>query len=241
MDPPTEALLDIQSKNFQVREKGVELLAAAQPKADDPRKPKICTILTGMVRDHQQGFGIKAETLGDAIAVWQTPDTVKSLLPLLDYQRGAPPRTAMIVLARSRDKHAAFPICRWLIEDTADAQEALTSMGPVAEDDVIKVLVEKNDKARLAAINILAEIGTQKSLKPLGYVVSDKRALADVDAGNAAIAEIRERIGKPNASATPDPKPSPGSGERPQVNDPALNGNIWIPPTTSGPPKTAPK
>jgi predicted Zn finger-like uncharacterized protein len=240
MDLVTEGLLDLQSSNFQMRNQGVEKLASATPAPDDPRKPKISLALAALLRDNGASFGIKPETLGDAIAVWQTPNTVTTLLPLLDnkpeyYTRR---KTAMIVLAHTKDKRAVFPICRWLIEDTEEATSALISMGPIAEDDVIKILDQKSVKARQAACNVLAEVGTQKSLRPLGYVVSDNKSPGDADAANAAIAQIRERLG--TRAPVPPAGKTPAPPQRPQVNDPGLNGNIWIPPTTS-PPRNAPR
>ncbi len=225
MDAGTEGLLKLSSKNFQTRQKAVATLALAQPKADDPRRAKISALLCDMVRDNQAGFGISDESLGDALAVWQTPSTVPSLLPMLDFNADAGRRkTAMTVLGHTRDKRAAWPIARWLIKETRDAEAALTAMGPVAEDDVLKVLDktdQKTDVARLAACRILGEIGTQKSLKPLGYVMADRKTPADVDAANAAIMDIKARIAS-GGTVAPKPGASPSSTDGDKT--------IWVPP-----------
>jgi HEAT repeat protein len=233
MDDTTIALLDLDSGDFRRRGDAVAKLAQATPKPDDPRRVKVSAVLVDIVHDRKQSFGIDLGNLGDAIGVWQAPGTIPSLLPMLDHDADFMHRhTAMVVLAHTKDKRAVFPIVRWLIEDTRDAKEALIDMGPVAEDEVIKLLSNKNADARLAACEILGQIGTRKSLKPLDTLVYDQKAPGDADAGRTAIALIKDRVAVSGADTTRTPATPAAPG---QNTDPGVGNNFWAPPTTSPP------
>jgi HEAT repeat protein/predicted RNA-binding Zn ribbon-like protein len=230
MDDTTEALLDLNSNEFMRRGKAVTKLAGMQPKADDPHRSQVALALTALIRDRTATFGVQVDELADALAAWQTPASVPSLLPLLDHDSDSSQRQiAMTVLARTKDKRAVFPIVRWLIEDTEPATKALISMGPVAEDDVLKALSTKDEKARLAACAVLGEIGTKKSLKPLDNLVYYKDGPSDAAAGTAAIAQIKERMESTGQAAVPK-STAPTAQER-QNNNTDSSGLFWTPPS----------
>ena len=126
-----------------------------------------------------------ADEAAETLAVWHRPQTVDVLLPLLaETEWVSWKRTrAMKVLGKTRDKRAATPIMRWLLKDTDNVVAAMIDLGPIAEDEAIGRLREKEPTARAAAARILSAVGTQKCLIELRRAANDPR-----DAGAAAAA-----------------------------------------------------
>jgi hypothetical protein len=143
----------------------------------------------------------------EALATWQRPGTVDVMLPLLAENVFPPSKRtrAMRVLAASHDKRAVLPIMRWVLKDTDDVVAALSSMGPVAEDEAINRLREKEPAARSAAARILDAVGTEKSLQPLRRAASDMRDAGAAAAARSALETVSARVkqSKPATAGAP--------------------------------------
>lgn len=94
---------------------------------------------------------------------------------------------AIRALGRLKEKSAAEPLAAMLASgsDGYQAVEALTKIGPEAEDAVLPLLKERHIETRRQACSILKQIGTQKSLEPLReLMLTNDRTLSDA-AGEA--------------------------------------------------------
>lgn len=90
-------------------------------------------------------------------------------------------------LGRLKEKSAAEAMADLLASgsDTYQVAEALTKIGPDAEDAVLPLLKEKNIETRRQACRILKQIGTKKSIEPLrDLMLSTDRSLGE-SAGEA--------------------------------------------------------
>ena len=135
-----------------------------------------------------------------ALSKWWRSQTLVELLPLLDENSDVAKRpAAMRVLAATRDKRAVYPILRWLIREPEPVVAALRSMGPVAEEEVLKMnlLRDRSPEVRRNASRILEEAGTRSSLIELRHASADPRdsaaALAAKNALDAVTARMKEQ------------------------------------------------
>jgi HEAT repeat protein len=124
----------------------------------------------------------------EALGVWGTKDAVPSLLKAMKDKESR--GDAMKALGRLKDERAAEPIAERLEEffDQHEAAEALKQMGPVAEKAVLARLNHHDLHVRITACDILAVIGTQKSIPPLEKVVA---AGKDPFAGEAHLVAMK--------------------------------------------------
>jgi len=76
-------------------------------------------------------------------------------------------------------------------------------MGPVAEDEVVKILKEKDPIARKSAARILQDIGGQKSLLGLQRAAADPRDVSAAAAAKLALEVVRERVKQSKPSSQP--------------------------------------
>jgi hypothetical protein len=187
-----------------------------------------------MLQDNGAMWNTDAGLLGDALAVWQTPGTIPSLLPLLndDPMLSTGRKGVMMALAHTKDKRAVFPICRWLINDTANAKAALIEMGPAAEFELDKLLSYKEPKVRDTAVQILNQTGTAKSLKPLDNFIYDyKKFPLEVTIAEGAIEAIKDRIAHPNGAGSDATTTDAGATSKPTDPNSALFDDPPTPPT----------
>src|SRR5204863_7496498 len=108
-------------------------------------------------------------------------------------------------LPATKDKRAIFPIVRWIIKEPEAVVKALITIGPVAEEEVNKLLKERDANVRKNAARILEEIGGQKSLLNLQRASTDPRDVAAAEAAKRALDAVRERLKsqpKPPAATT---------------------------------------
>src|SRR5205814_7548771 len=94
-------------------------------------------------------------------------------------------------------------------KEPEQAVAALKTMGPVAEDDVMKLLKERNADARRNAARVLEEIATQKCLIELRRASTDPRDTSAALAAKQALESVMARVKEQKASATqPATKPT---------------------------------
>jgi HEAT repeat protein len=109
----------------------------------------------------------------------------------------------MKILPCTHDRRAVFPIIRWIIKEPEKVVTALKLMGPVAEDEVVKLLREKNADARKHAARILEEIGTGKSLAELHRASNDPRDKPAAEAAKLAEDTVRARVKEKKPATQP--------------------------------------
>ena len=151
-----------------------------------------------------------ADDAADALAVMWRPQTVDVMLPLMDENVWPPSKRqrAMKVLAKTHDKRAVLPIMRWVLKDTDAVVAALIEMGPIAEDESINRLREKEPQARVAAARILSAVGTQKCMSELRRASKDLRDPAAAAAARSALANVTARVKPATAPSSPATTPA---------------------------------
>jgi HEAT repeat protein len=195
------ALLDLKNSSVFKRREAFQVLART-PR--DPKRPEVTRALEDAL------LAEDLSTMDDAaaaLASWAVAKTAPMLLPWVDENAGMfKRRAALTALPGTRDKRAVFPIVRWIIKEPELAQKALIAMGPVAEDEVVKLLRERDAASRLGAARVLQEIGGTKSLAALQRASTDPRDAGAANAAKVALEMVRERVKQSKASATTKPE-----------------------------------
>jgi len=122
------------------------------------------------------------------IADYGAADQVPALLKLLKIDDSSMRWSAIRGLGRLKDKRAAEPLATMLATGGSDgyqAVEALTKIGPDAEDAVLPLLKEKHNETRRQACNVLKQIGTKKSVEPLRELMLDPEQMVNSAAAEA--------------------------------------------------------
>lgn len=133
---------------------------------------------------------------GKALAVWNRPETVDAMLPLLkkDAYPAAYRRAAITALGGTKSQKVVMPIMECVLDEPDATVNALIAMGPMAETDVIKMLHHNDANIRRSGARILKEIGTVKSVIPLKQLTGGWDPI--FDEALAAVAERRRASGK---------------------------------------------
>jgi hypothetical protein len=204
-DAVSEALLDLKGTDHWRREAAFDALAGSR--ADPKRRNEVAAVLESIVLEDRGFDGAKAAR---ALAVWAGDRTSARLAPVLNDPKlwGGKRDNLLVAMGGCRDKVAAATVSKWLKLATEPASAALISMGPVAEDDTIRVLTlsfpEKGPdgaKTRSACVAVLREIGTAKSMEILGRAARDPRDVVTQGVAAGAIEAIKAR----QAAAPPKP------------------------------------
>ena len=177
------AVLDLARPAPATVRDGVLALAASTPPDDvrDPRREQVASALIAAAPDATTYYD---DPLVDAIALWATPRTVPQLADVLgETARPVARDVAIRAAGRIKDPRLVFPVVRWLIKEPRLAKSALIEMGPVAEQEVSRVLRESDPIARKAAAEVLEVTGGYLSRANLQRASRDPR---DPDAAAAA-------------------------------------------------------
>ncbi|HEX8340496.1 MAG TPA: HEAT repeat domain-containing protein [Tepidisphaeraceae bacterium] len=153
-----------------------------------------------------------ASDLRDAMLRWQRPQTIEILLPVISNERLSfqLQKPIIDIYAASKDKRAVFPVLRWLPMQPDHVIGAIGSMGPMAEDEVLKLLGDKNKNVRTHAARMLMSIGTKKCVPALTRAANDPRDLLAAATAKSALAQVRQRIdGAKAAPAGAGTQPGP--------------------------------
>jgi HEAT repeat protein len=201
MDDVTEALIDLESTDHFKQSAALAKLAKITP--DEARREKVATAIESQVLSKDLFFIYK--DAGPALANWAGKNTVTRLLPLLANEHASPHerQVAMEVFGKVKDKRTVFPVVRWILLDTDNATRCLIEMGPVAEDEVIKLTKAPEANGRTAAARILQEIGTVKSLAALKRASQDPRDPGAAAAARVAFDIVNERVKAAKATTAP--------------------------------------
>ncbi len=154
--------------------KALEWFAAANP--NHPRRAEVAAELARLLADRSSLVRTDA---AKALVVWATPGQVPAMIAALREERssvGAGP-SLIEALGKQKDRRAVVPLARQLPNAflVKPAVKALIALGPIAEDEVGKYLVHERYTAREGACQVLAEVGTPKSLPALREVLAKAR------------------------------------------------------------------
>ncbi len=148
-------------------------LAALRP--DESSRAKVSEALNAFLLDPRPE--IRADAL-NAVKVWGSRANTAALLKLLgDYQGGKRENDACSVidiLGSLKDPKAAPALAQALtfLSERGPASKALVSIGPAAEEAVVPFLQTADLGACFEACQVLAEIGTARSMQPLQDAIS---------------------------------------------------------------------
>jgi HEAT repeat protein len=206
------AITDLKSNDPRKRSSAVSLLVREE------RDEKRSDVIRALEAIDDQIRGREITSYAAAIAKWADARTAAKFRPMLD-ERSQPRRElAMAVLAAMKDRPSIPAIAKLLATDTPRASAALISIGPVAEDEVVKYVRQANPKVRIAAVQILEKIGGQRSLAALNQAANmkdpkDPGAEAAARAAQEAYDAVRarfdaQRAAPPSDDATTRPAPA---------------------------------
>lgn len=202
-EKPTLAVLMVLIKDakssFDKREM-IQQLAGIP--VDESRRDEVAGMLEQLLLGDEASF--VGDAAGEALAKWWRPHTVAVLLPLMEENVWPPSKrqAAMKVLVKTGDRRAVLPIARWIIKEPEAVVAALTEMGQVAEDEVVKLLRDKSPAVRANASRILEQIGTNKCLPELRRAASDPRDPVAAGVARAAVEMVVERVRQSKSAAT---------------------------------------
>jgi HEAT repeat protein len=182
----------MQSDDIFERRKAVDRLLTGEPEKAkaDTRKQIARTFRDTIKTEHgdDQGKAVRG------FALWGGKDGVPTLLSLLDDKDHFLHEALFQALGSLQDERAAVPVAM-LLDDFFDhdkAYKCLQRMGMAAEAGLLKVVYSSDPKVCLAAVELMADAGTAKSLPALQTALRS-RNMSVRQAAKEAIRRIRER------------------------------------------------
>jgi predicted Zn finger-like uncharacterized protein len=234
----TQALVALQSNDSRELERTYKMLAETKP---EERRNEISAALEKKV---ESTHGAAMDALAQALAVWGNDLTLEAMTASLrsdDSMKGDERKIAIKYLGYRRNKDAVPALLAAMNKNSPEVVEALTQIGPAAEDDVARAMLkEKEGRDQEPYCEILAAIGTSKSIKSLSIVA--REATKDrwghwhnaADRAKEAIEAIKSRearakatpkdstagsTDKPAADAAPDRASPPAKDKVPVIKD----------------------
>jgi hypothetical protein len=199
-DKTAEALMDLKGGDPWKKEAAFKALASGP--ADPKRREEVAKALEDMLAGDRAVFD--AEKIGKALAVWHGEKTVSRLLPMILDERGHPwlRKGVMIGLAGTKDPKAVKPIMMWMLKEPEMVVEAISSMGPVAEAEVIaRYNMTMSDKTKEGAairancVRMLQAVGqTPAALAAVTRAAGDRRDAAGAELAKNAVDVVKSRI-----------------------------------------------
>jgi len=183
-DQEKQALEDLQSADLPRKRRALTLLGAKGPA--QPNK-EISEILLAILEQGDKTLHFQAAR---AVATWGTLESFPGIIKAVGSSDALVRHGAMEALGRLKTAEGAEVVAKRLA-DTADryqASKALTAMGPVAEDAVIKQADSPDWQTRLEVCRLLKEIGGAKSVPVLTKLRGDTQALVQNTASSALTA-----------------------------------------------------
>ena len=189
-------LLDLKSSNSSARGKALKRLATVD--VSQVTDKQLYGDIARAIRDIATSGD--SWTKKDAImplAVWGGKFSVPMLLKMLEEEKGqGDSELILAALAKNPTPESAEAVAKYVgnffVND--EACQCLVQMGSVAEDAVIAVAPSDNPEVSLAAVLILGEIGTEKSI-PLLRKATKSRNQEVKQAATGSIRKIQDRTG----------------------------------------------
>ena len=191
-------LADLGSADSDRIRRRLKLLAETSPAEPNPNVAKILESL--LVDSDSVSMAIRTDA-ARAMKTWSTPENVPALVTVLTGDKSSVIRVAVIeALTRHKPASAIGPLAQQLSDPSARsvAGRALKTIGPAAEDAVLKRMEGEDAWTRIEVCEILGAIGTRKSIPALEKATEDPSWLVTKPAEKALEAiKLRERT-KPN-------------------------------------------
>ncbi len=166
---------DLSSWSDERRVDALRHLAVAPPTA---MRGEITRAIRNLLKDAKPE--IRREAIR-AYANWGDDDRILVLLPALGDPDYFTREYAMQMLGKLHDARAAPALCELLeSNDARPAMQALITLGPVAEPALLDRLNRGSDQAQRCVVEVLATIGTSKSLPALNALASQNTGLASM-------------------------------------------------------------
>jgi HEAT repeat protein len=150
----------------------------------------------------------------DGLVHWGGKFSAPLLIQLLEKQSGGNDEAIFRGLGKAATPEAAAAIVKRLETNSGAGGEAafaaLSAMGPVAEPALIGVLPFEQPESNRAAIEVLGEIGTRKSLSILRRATKSENEEVR-EAALAALRSIQDRLRTEKATAQPNTAATPST------------------------------
>lgn len=187
--PSDFAMLDLEAEDEKTRLRGLHALKDLKP---DKHKAAVAKRLYDL---YMEVDGVVPTVAREALFVWADPLTRDALLQQITPDTDDKKRLRAVELMRQfKDARMIGPAVSCLAAGKGGGvADALKEFGPASEDELIKILRNENIFIVKEVCDILKEIGTKKSLQPLGLIALDQRSGAR-DAARDAAATINKRI-----------------------------------------------
>jgi hypothetical protein len=190
----------VDPAQWALKDRAIDALLQISPEEipDKAVRKQIARNFREMAKNETHGPAERKAIQG--LALYGGKFSVPILIDLLDRRNGPAPSELFEALGMYPDPQGADAVTRQLgnVFNHEAAVGALRAMGRAAEDALQKAAPSNNPKISLAAVQLLGEVGTQKSLSLLAKAAkSTNRDVAD--AAQEARKAIRERSPKPAA------------------------------------------
>src|SRR5262245_12091257 len=171
-----KTLAELDDGNFFTRKTALERLVTMRP--NDQQRPRVTRKLVELLKkadNRDRSIRYLAIT---ALGVWGSENEVPDLIKAIEDPDVWTRKEALKVIGRFKDKRSLPAVIRSFREHQTqkEAAQALREMGPMAEQDVLAIVKEPADLQILflkqAAIEVLADIGTDKSVPGLRKVLA---------------------------------------------------------------------
>jgi hypothetical protein len=174
--------------------KKLDMLESLTRQTPGDNRVEIAKLLEGIILS--QGNERYLPEAAKALAIWNRPETIDAMLPLLKKDAYPAPyrRAAITALGGTKNQKVIMPVILCVQDEPDTTVAALINLGPMAETDVIKLLRENDANVRRSGARVLKEIGTVKSVVPLKQLTGGWDPV--FDEALAAIAERRRAGGK---------------------------------------------
>jgi hypothetical protein len=177
-------MIDLKSDDASTRREAMRRLNSGMPKEISS---DLLDAVAGLLSESDSFTRQQAATF---FADNSGKDQVPVLVKLLKDSNFSVRQSAVRALGRLKDVRAAAPLAELIASgqpEAHDAGDALIKIGADAESAALQLLDEKNLETRRRACEILAQIGTQKSIEPLKNVMLSP----DQSVSHAAVEAVR--------------------------------------------------
>ncbi len=153
-------------------------IEAAKALANLAPNARRAQVAEALVHQLSQGDPFLNDAIPNALATWGTPEVVPNLIQMLNQedQWGRVALGAISALGRLKDPRAVDALAPRLVAHgfvETRAQQALVSLGEVAEWPLQKYLTDSDPAMRAAVCEVLGKIGTDDSIPALEALTTD--------------------------------------------------------------------
>jgi HEAT repeat protein len=166
-DAITRSLIELKSSDKGKQKRALDRLQRAAP---DGRAVQVAAALVPLLEDDD---GLFVSDVVKTLAVWRSPEAMEALIGRMRDNRHFVRSDAIKALGKYQDPRAAEAIVTVIKEDGFAVEDALKSMGEVAEPAVVTLLRSPDSHVRGQACRILAQIGGQKTLIEMQSLPAD--------------------------------------------------------------------